>query len=241
MRNKIYFIIFLVGCSFLNKNVHAQLCNDIPIVVVDNQFILESTDVISYGDSMITFQLTNNHATDYFAYPQAKLIPITPLPAGMSLAPVNLNWMVFASAWNIGVTVPVHIYYDVTESIPVNYEVTFQLWVNNLIPVTDSCYFENNYVVNLNPETNAIQNIGNTTNVQVYPNPISAGDWIRFDASTSTPQKTTYILYNLIGDIIASGSTNTNSIATTGITNGYYFLQLQQENKLPFYSTITIQ
>lgn len=241
MRNKLHLIIFLVGCTLLNKNVHAQLCNDIPIVVVDNQFTFEATDVISYGDSMISFQLTNNHATDFFAYPQAKLIPITPLPSGMTLAGVNLDWMVFASAWLVGATEPVKIYYDVTETVPVNYEVTFQLWLNNLSPVTDSCYFENNYIVNLNPETNPIQNIGNTTTVHVYPNPISAGDRICFDAGTSNPKKTTYILYNMVGDIIVSGTTNTNSFSTNGITNGYYFLQLNQENNLPFYTTIAIQ
>ena len=94
---------------------------------------------------------------------------------------------------------------------------------------------------NLNPETNPIQNISNTTNVQVYPNPISAGDCIHFDAGTSTPQKITYILYTMVGDIVGSGITNTNSISTDGITNGYYFLQINQENKSPFYTTITIQ
>ena len=207
-----------------SSNISAQLCNDIPISLVGESFNFEASDFISYGDSMISFELINQHATSFFAYPQAKLIPITALPDGMSLATVNLDWMVFASAWNIDSIALVRIYYDVAMPVPANYTVTFQLWLNNLSPVIDSCYFTDNYVVNLNPTANAVMDI-RANNITIFPNPVAQGQSITIQSDEMFDVKT-YTIYNLVGATITSGIIQHNQLPLNGIPQGLYVLNI---------------
>lgn len=117
------------------------------------------------ANSMITFTISNTHPKQAFAYPLAKLVPLTPLPSGMSLAPNSNPWSVFASWWNTGITMPVHIFYNITSPIPVNYSVIFELWVSNLIPLPiDSCYFTRTFSLNLNPPTLSVNEFENADN-----------------------------------------------------------------------------
>lgn len=209
---------------FYSNQTSAQFCNDIPITVIGDQFNFEASDFISYGDSMISFELINQHATSFFAYPQAKLIPITALPDGMTLATVNLDWMVFASAWNIDSIALVRIYYDVAIPVPANYTVTFQLWLNNLSPVTDSCYFTNNYVVNLNPTANAVMDIRDK-NLQIFPNPVAQGQFLTIQ-SENNADMLEYTIHNLVGATISSGVIQNNRISLNGIPKGFYTITI---------------
>lgn len=222
--NMIKNILFLSLFNIVSYTTSvAQMCNDIPITLVDEVFIFEATDVISYGDSMISFKLVNDHATDYFAYPQAKLVPITALPTGMALATVNLDWMVFESAWTVGDTADVHLYYDVNTPVPVNYMVTFQLWLNNLTPVTDSCYFMNNYVVNLRPELTGITN-ADDVKTTIFPNPVNSGQDV-FLSSNSTKIPGSYTITNLTGEVVKIGEIKNGAISTKDVLPGMYLLQ----------------
>jgi hypothetical protein len=104
---------------------------------------------LSFGDSVIIVPVTNMSFAD-MAYPQLKLVPLTPLPPGMVQ---NTHWDTFASSWNAGMTMPANCFFDVAVPIPVDYSVTFELWANNLTPLLtgDSCRFDQQLIVNLNP------------------------------------------------------------------------------------------
>jgi hypothetical protein len=233
------FTPLLFGIIILTTHVQAQTCESLPIEFVSGSMRFEATDVESYGDSMISFELVNRHATDFFAYPQAKLIPTTPLPAGMELATVNLDWMVFASAWNIDTTVSVHIYYDVATAIPANYTVTFRLWLNNLIPVTDSCYFDELYTVNLNPVANAITDLSAIPTFTIYPNPSQAGV-VAVELMHNNKGNFEATIVDLTGRVI-SQTISSGLISTENLSSGIYYLHLQQNGVHLGTSTLLIQ
>jgi|SRR6185436_2958673 len=158
MKTKLHVSVTFV--LFLISKLHAQNteCTTIPL----NYDTVEFTTAVpaSFGDSMITFHITNNHPSQGFAYPLAKLVPLTPLPAGMTAANNNNPWSVFASSWNPGITMPVYYYYDITAPIPLNHTVTFQLWISNLTPVIpDSCYFDSTFTINLNPAPTSVSTV----------------------------------------------------------------------------------
>lgn len=220
-------LLFSLFYLFSN-NLTAQLCNDIPISLVGAPFNLVASDVISYGDSMLTFELKNQHPTQFFAYPQAKLVALAPLPPGMSLATVNLDWMVFASAWNVDSVALVRIYYNVEEPITENFTVPMQIWVNNLSPVTDSCYFSKNYVVNLNPTPMAVNTLESQT-LHIFPNPIAANQPISIQNNQSLNLQQ-FTITNLVGELIKSGTIQNNTIPTTDLNKGFYLLTILVDN-----------
>lgn len=225
---KIITPLLLSLCFLFSNTINAQLCTDIPIALVGTPFDFIASDVISYGDSMLIFELKNQHPTQFFAYPQAKLVALTPLPPGMSLAPVNLDWMVFASAWNVDSVALVRIYYNVEEPITENYIVTMQIWVNNLSPVTDSCYFLKDYGVNLNPTPMAVNTL-ESQKLHIFPNPIAANQPITIQNIQSLNLQQ-FTITNLVGELIKSGTIQNNTIPTTDLNKGFYLLTILVDN-----------
>lgn len=141
-------------------------CNGIPMAYRADSITWEAAQ-LSFGDSMLSIPIQNTSGSN-FAYPQAKLVPVTPLPAGMVL---NINgnpWNVFASAFNDGETYPVHFFFDVNQPIPVNATVTFELWLTNLAPLQiDSCKYDGTFTYNFNPQATGVSELQNNT-VQAY-------------------------------------------------------------------------
>jgi hypothetical protein len=217
------FILLLSSFIFLSET-KAQLCTDIPIAFSSDSIYFTSSD--GFGDSMFVFTMLNEHPTQGFAYPQAKLEPVTPLPSGMSLNSINDPWAVFASSWNPGQYSPVHIYYDVDEAIPEDYTVTFKLWINNLAPVTDSCFFDDIITINLNPsEITGLNNMGNSA-ISIYPNPVLNG---QFTISENTGNNHLWFsIFDLSGKTLKQGSIYKNEIiSTTELSSGVYFIQIK--------------
>ena len=106
---------------------------------------------LSFGDSVLSIKLINNSSTN-FAYPLAKAIPQTNLPNGTQLANASAGWNVFSSSWNTGDTATCNFYYNVSQNIPLNFIVTFKLYVSNFLPLNiDSCVFTSTFNCNLNP------------------------------------------------------------------------------------------
>lgn len=225
MKNK---LLLILTCSIFMFHAEAQLCTDIPISFSSDSIYFLSSD--GFGDSMFVFTMLNEHATQGFAYPQAKLEPVTPLPSGMSLNSINDPWAVYASSWNPGQYSPVHIYYDVEDAIPEDYTVTFKLWINNLSPVTDSCSFDDIITINLNPSaaTGIVQS--DKTGIAIYPNPATNGNFTIRNIFLSAMQ---FRIYESTGKLIYEGSVAGNESTEKHIEQpGIYFLTGQTENEI---------
>lgn len=131
----------------------AQSYCDTVFHIVPGSAVFKASD-FSIGDSMLVVLITNISASQSMAYPTAGLQIQDALPTGMQLATPSLGVnTVFASSYVPGDTQEVRFYFDVTQSIPYNYSVTFTLWAdadNNNGPI-DSCAVRDSFEVNLNP------------------------------------------------------------------------------------------
>lgn len=110
--------------------------------------------LFSGGDSVLSVDLSNISAAQSMAYPTAKIVALTALPAGMTLATSSVSFnTVFASAYNPGDTMPVLFYYTVSQPIPADYMVWFRMYADadNSSGVIDSCLVPDSFQVNLNP------------------------------------------------------------------------------------------
>lgn len=134
-------------------------CTDQPFQYLENGVTYQNSGGISFGDYFLSIPIKNTTTNDY-AYPQAKLVPTTPLPEGMVINPSGDVWIVFASSWNIDSTAPAQIFFDQNLPFEPNASVTFELWMKNLAPLTiDSCKFDNTFTFNFNPQPNNINTL----------------------------------------------------------------------------------
>jgi hypothetical protein len=144
-------------------------CNLLPFLSAADASVFEAT-TSSFGDSVLYFNLTN-HSGLGFAYPLARITPISALPAGMTFGQNSQGFQVFASAWNPDSVVQAAFYFNVTQAIPENTYLDFQVDITNLFPSSaDTCFFTDTFHVNLNPGiVLGTENVAQTWNV--YPNP----------------------------------------------------------------------
>jgi hypothetical protein len=149
MKNLLSYFLFF----FFSSQLFAQTyCDSVFQVVPGSVRFYDSQ--FSGGDSVLQLSLVNISAGQSLAYPTAKFIPLTPLPPGMtlSLASVSFN-TVFASSYVPGDTSQVSFYFSVSQAIPDNYSVWFQLWADgdNSSTLIDSCQVQDSFLVNLKP------------------------------------------------------------------------------------------
>jgi sugar lactone lactonase YvrE len=154
----------------LNSEVVAP-CSELAASIDGNE-IMFGEAIFGTGDSVITVTITNDSEFG-FAYPLAKLIPLNALPEGMTFSSSSNEYEVFESAWNPGASAPAYFYFDVTQEIPENYILNFNIRLTNLSPSPiDTCYFEEEFQINLRPSEPLKTNDLSST-FSVYPNPSS--------------------------------------------------------------------
>jgi hypothetical protein len=215
--NTVVFIGFAaienVPCSLLPLSVDAD----------SSQFI---GTVLSFGDSVLRVRLTNNSGLN-FAYPQARLTPVTSLPAGMTFGNAQNGFNVFASSWNSGESAFAEFYFNVASAIAENTILDFQIDVTNLIPSSaDTCYFTETFSVNLN--------LGNTVGLESYTNnpftvfPNPANDFVHLSGVDFIPSEIS--LTDISGRLILLNSSNNSTISTSNVPAGLYFLQVKDQS-----------
>ena len=147
-------------------------CNGIPLSYRSDSITWQKSWT-SFGDSMLSVPIVNTSDSSY-AYPQAKLVPVTPLPNGLVLKENGGPWNVFASSFVPGDTYPANFFFDVSQPIPANASVTFELWLTNLAPLSiDSCKFDGTFTFNFNPQGGV--GISETAGAGVSITPIAGG------------------------------------------------------------------
>ena len=144
-------------------------CSLLPITTNANQAIFEGSQ-LSFGDSVLRISLTNTSGLG-FAYPLARITPVSALPSGMSFGGNGGGFEVFASAWNPDSVAEAQFFFNITEAIPENTMLDFVLEVTNLSPSSaDTCFFAETFSVNLNPGI-ALGLNDFEQNWNAYPNP----------------------------------------------------------------------
>src|SRR5689334_8607455 len=96
---------FLLPLAILGlhaSQAQSILCDTLPIFYDPVSITFTTSDQQSFGDSMIVVEITNTSSIN-MAYPQLKLMPLTPLPPGMIQ---NTEWYTFSSSWNTGLMMP---------------------------------------------------------------------------------------------------------------------------------------
>jgi hypothetical protein len=79
---------------------------------------------------------------------------------------------VFASAWNPDSIAVAEFYFTVTEAIPPNTLLSFELDITNLTPSSaDTCFFSQTFSINLNPDNTVGIKHQDPTILSIYPNP----------------------------------------------------------------------
>jgi hypothetical protein len=147
-------------------------CNLLPLQVLENEISFSGSS-ISFGDSLVRVPLLNNSGLG-FAYPLARMRITGNLPSGMTFGNNQNGFNVFASAWNPDSLAVAEFYFNVTEAIPENTILNFELDVTNLSPSSaDTCFFSQTLSVNLNPSNPLGQNALKIETLNVYPNPTS--------------------------------------------------------------------
>jgi type IX secretion system substrate protein len=243
MSKKLPAFLLFIFCTALKLQAQIALCSSVPISYDHNSVAFATAVPASFGDSMITFQITNNHPTQGFAYPLAKLVPLAPLPPGMALTPGSAGWNVFASSWNPGNTMTASIFYHVTMAIPADYMVTFQLWISNLTPVLpDSCYFDSTFTINLNPSLLSVINNEDGANWNIFRG--ASDHQLHIDFKESLNKDVNVFLYAAAGSKLCEEKINAGSVKKTlnisGVNPGIYLLLFEREDQIKIVKKVFI-
>lgn len=159
------FLMALLPSTLLAQ--HA-FCDTVPFAYRADSITWGSAFPSSFGDSVLAIPIHNGTTTG-FAYPQAKIVSLTPLPTGLVLREYGASWSVFASAWNPGETYPASMFFDVTAPLPPNASATFEVWLTNLAPLAiDSCKFDTTFTFNFNPQPTGIIETANSLSLQAF-------------------------------------------------------------------------
>jgi hypothetical protein len=215
--------LFVLFCG-LSVASFAQFikCEDIPLNYLEQQIVFNGNTF--FADSALQIPIVNNSDKGY-AYPLAKLMNLTPLPEGMSFHVNSKNWEVFASAYNPGDTMPVYFHFYVTKAIPENFTVHFKLYASNLSPLEiDSCYFESDFYLNLNPSIpSRVENFSDSKSLSLYPNPVS--DFLHITVSEFSSEEN-FEIFDSKGMLKVKGVlSDENKINVQGFSAGLYFIK----------------
>ncbi|HEU4716432.1 MAG TPA: hypothetical protein VFU15_01285 [Bacteroidia bacterium] len=220
------FHIFFTAIVFfvtLPSRSQVVICDTMPLAYVSQG--LRFSGGFSCADSVITIPIVNNTTTG-FAYPLAKIRNTTPLPPGMSLH--SSNWQVFASSWNPGDTMPAYICFDVTQPVPVNYTVTFELYVSNFLPLqVDSCVFANVFTINLNPLASAGDGVAMSTGFSFSQDAKNALLVLKNNSGHEMHIR----IFSADGKTVSSSSCapGSSSLSIAGLPPGIYFIGSEEE------------
>jgi len=225
----LWILLFLM----MRITTSAQTYCDTVFHIVPGSAVFKASD-FSIGDSMLVVLITNISASQSLAYPTAGLQIHDALPTGMQLATPSLGVnTVFASSYVPGDTQEVRFYFDVTQSLPYNYSVTFTVWAdadNNNGPI-DSCAVRDSFEVNLNPLFMPnTDNPWQALNFSMYP--VADAGILRVKGEPGL-----YAVYSIHGAVLQPFTledSNNESDILLQIPPGVYILRNQDGNAMRF-------
>ena len=144
----------------------------------------------------------------------------------MSFGANQNDFNVFASAWNPDSIATAEFYFNITEPLPANTLLNFEIEITNLTPSSaDTCFFAQQFTVNLNPDNPLNLNHAEHDALKIYPNP--AHDRI----VVSLPESMTFDYFDIIsidGKSVMTSSKDFNKgpIDISFLRNGMYSIRL---------------
>ncbi len=204
-------------------------CGLLPLQVIDSEITFEGT-VLSFGDSVLRVPLLNSSGLG-FAYPLARLSVIGDLPSGMAFGNNQEAFNVFASAWNPDSIAVAEFYFTVSEAIPLNTQLSFELDITNLTPSSaDTCFFSQTFSVNLNPDNTVGIKHQEETGFNIYPNPCH--EKLIF-TSTDQVAFSTIEVHSVTGQLHMHKHVLTDSVLDVSeLPEGLYFISALKNNVL---------
>jgi hypothetical protein len=214
---RLIFLLLILSIAPIRVSAQVPLCDTLPIDI-DHQNVRVATSLLFTADTAVIIPFVNNTNTN-FAYPLMKLINLTPLPPGMTY--YTNSWNVFASSWNVADTAEAEVDFVLTQPIPDNYTVTFEIHMSNFSPWTiDSCIFYSPIIINLNPVVTNINEL-NQSDFSIHPNP--AKDYISI---TGTWKQNLFEIFSSDGRLITSLEIDQEKkICIAGFENGIYLIK----------------
>ena len=213
-------------------------CSLLPLTTTADAAIFEGT-TLSMGDSVLRIGFTNTSGLSY-AYPQARITPLTALPTGMTFSASSNDFQVFASSWNPDSVAEASFFFDVTQAIPENTQLDFLVEITNLSPSSaDTCFFTDTFSINLNP--GVILGIAPAEkNWTIYPNPSTGSVQAHFPSENGLLR-----IYDLTGKLLCFYATNTQTllIGKEVFTHSgmYQMVWLDQRSCKTLHKTVVIQ
>jgi hypothetical protein len=219
----------IITLSLTAIQTSAQIsCYDLPIDYDPSTATFVESE-FSLGDSVLHVDVRNESMASY-AYPQLKLVPIIPLPPGMTM---TSDWSVFASAWNPGDTATADIYFDVAQPIPPGAVVTFEVWAKNLSPLLedDSCRFDQDLTMNLDPVAQGIAYFSAGIPMKSWPLPTNDELTVEFPEIGTSDQLE---LWSMAGVLVCrlNVSKPRMVVPVSSLTAGAYQLLWRREGRL---------
>lgn len=204
-------------------------CDLLPLQVVEDDISFEES-VLSFGDSVLRIPLLNSSGLG-FAYPLARLSVIGDLPAGMAFGNNQDAFNVFASAWNPDSIAVAEFYFTVTEAIPPNTLLSFELDITNLTPSSaDTCFFSQTFSVNLNPDNTVGIERQDETVLSSYPNPCY--DKLRFTSTDQAAYRNIEV-HSASGQLVMRQQTFMESVIDVSeLPAGLYFITAQNNTTI---------
>lgn len=102
-------------------------------------------------------------------------------------------------------------------------------------------YFDGDFYVTA--DVNSVENMSNTIEVAMYPNPVAAGEHIYFDIKDKSINGAQVLVTDILGNIVDQKTLKNvateQSVSTEGFANGFYFLKIVTE-KGNFTSKFTV-
>lgn len=152
-------------------------CETFPFTIISDSIKWENAPLLN-ADKAIKMPIVNS-SNFSFAYPSAKFTFPNGLPDGMSIFSNSLGFEPFASSWNPGDTAFAYCMMNVSQTIPNNTMIFFNVKVTQLEPSNvDTCFFQAPYFVNITESDTVMAIENNYINaVKLFPNP--AKNWLQ--------------------------------------------------------------
>jgi hypothetical protein len=206
--------------SIFEANI--EPCETFPFEIILDSISWENSPLLN-ADKAIKMPIVNSSNLS-FAYPSAKFTFPNGLPAGVSVYTNSQSYEPFASSWNPGDTAFAYCLMNVSQPIPNNTTIIFNVRVTQLLPSdVDTCYFQAPYSVNItNVDTTVSIENKNTSAIKLFPNP--ANDWLYINTEQAIQS---IKIISSDGALFSRIQTPNNSINIENLPSGFYLIQLE--------------
>jgi hypothetical protein len=198
-----------------------QPCETFPFEIILDSIKWENAPLLN-ADKAIKMPIVNKSDLS-FAYPSAKFSFPNGLPNGVSVFSNSLSFEPFASSWNPGDTAFAFCLMNVSQPIPNNTTIIFNVRVSQLLPSdVDTCFFQAPYFVNIPNDTISSVKVENESSIKLFPNPANDFLFLKSDRTVKSLK-----IIRSDGVLVSALPFPDNNINIENLTSGFYLIILE--------------